>query len=291
MKIPGEWHVHTPHSCDCRSEAVPGVAMAQIPAMAKARGITAYGVSDHLHTPLTLPDIEASRAEFDALPFDPCFHFGIEASCISEWELEAVRSGRLPDQTYGIRSGGPENSRPTLALDAATVERLHIEYVIGGVHWPMYVPLQRERIIRDYHRQYLYVAAHPLVDIVAHPWWWHGGWATPEGRFLSDPWLDDFGKIPLSMHDEFAACAREHGVAVEINIGAMLFNPKYPDTFQKMYVDYLAYLAERGVTFSIGCDSHGPALSGRYGETASILGSIGIRADRLWTLPPRTSGT
>ena len=69
----------------------------------------------------------------------------------------------------------------------------------------MYVPFELDAVIRDYHRQNMFLALHPLVTIVAHPWWWMGHWADGEGNYPAEPWLDDFACIPRSMHDEFAA--------------------------------------------------------------------------------------
>ena len=79
---------------------------------------------------------------------------------------------------------------------------------LAGTHWPMYVPLEREAVIRDYHRQNMFLATHPLVDIVAHPWWWMGHWMDRDGNFPAEPWFDDFDVIPRSMHQEFAAAAK-----------------------------------------------------------------------------------
>jgi hypothetical protein len=132
----------------------------------------------------------------------------------------------------------------------------------------------------------MFLATHPLVDIVAHPWWWMGHWQSPDGRYVGDPWLDDFSKIPGSMHEEFGAAVVEHGKAIEINIGAILRNPTYPSTFAGQYLQYLATLRARGARLSLGSDCH----SARYGTdlatTETMLASIGIHDAGLWRLPP-----
>ncbi len=172
-----------------------------------------------------------------------------------------------------------------LGLTAGDVARLGIEYVVGGTHWPLYVEVERNAIIRDYHRQNLFLARHPLVTIVAHPWWWMGAWQEADKTYRSDPWLDDFGKVPASMHDEFAAVVREHGKIVEINLSAMLLTPTYPEGFKRQYLDYLAGLKAAGVTLSIGSDHH--AQHRRYGEidlayAEKMLASVGIEENDLW---------
>jgi len=101
------------------------------------------------------------------------------------------------------------------------------------------------------------------------------------------PWLDDFRRIPRSMHDELASAVVQYGKAIEINAGACLLNPTYPDTFRAQYVEYLAYLKDRGVRFSPGTDSHAwfepevgytPCL----GEIAGDLASLGLAQGNLW---------
>ncbi|MHC4886878.1 MAG: PHP domain-containing protein [Planctomycetota bacterium] len=285
MKIHSDWHIHTPHSCDCREK---GVEISTLAATMAEKGISQFGITDHIHTPYNLVDLFNSYEAFVAANPGPDFHFGVEVSVVSQWELDEIESGRELAKTYGLREGGPKDGPPAIGLSEEDIREYHIEYVIAGVHWPLYVEMERDAVIRDYHRQNLFAATHPLVTIVGHPWWWMGHWVNDEGNYLSDPWLDDFGKIPLSMHDEFAAAVVENEKAVEINLEACLFNPHYPREFTKQYADYLAYLAERKVTFSIGSDSHGPEYSPDFETAESILNDIGIGEEQLWSLPPRS---
>jgi histidinol phosphatase-like PHP family hydrolase len=287
MKITSDWHIHSPHSCDCRRKEI-GVEAADLEARAAALGITHLGITDHLHTPYNLVDIFQSWQAFSASTPGANFHFGVEASVISQWELDEIESGRSLAREEGLRQGGPAGGPMALGLSEEDISEYNIEYVIAAVHWPLYVEMTSEEVIKDYHRQNLFAATHPLVNIVAHPWWWCGHWENEEGRYLNDPWLDDFGKIPLSMHDEFAAALVEHDTAVEINLAACLFNHHYPQEFAKSYIEYLAHLAERNVRFSIGSDSHGPDYNPDFETTGKVLDEIGIDEERLWTLPART---
>ena len=128
----------------------------------------------------------------------------------------------------------------------------------------------------------MFLATHPLVNIVAHPWWWHGHWRDSDGRYTTDPWFDDFGKIPDSMHKEFAAAAIENDTVVEINIGATLLNSSYPERFKQKYLEYLAGLKSRGVKLSIGSDCHSSRYNIDFGTAASMLDSVGIRDEDFW---------
>mgnify|MGYP001064698879 CR=1 FL=1 len=282
MRITSDWHIHSRNSCD---EACMEVA--DLVRRAEASGIRDFGLTDHLHTPGNLPDLVRSRQEYVASIPPPGFHFGVEVSCVSAWELEQIASGRHGCPVYGLRQGGPAGGRLAIGLSPEDIGRLGVEYVVGGTHWPMYVPLERQEVIRDYHRQNMFLAAHPLVDIVAHPWWWMGRWQAADGSYPAEPWFDDFGRIPASLHDEFAAAAREHGTAVELNLGAVVLNPGYPDRFRHEYVEYLAGLQARGVRLSIGSDCHDRHYAVDFTAAEAMLDRAGIDAAALWRLPLR----
>ena len=257
MKLTSDWHIHSEHSCDCRGR---GLSMAGIIERAAARGLADYGVTDHYHSRANLPDIQAARAAFDACHPPSHFHFGVEATCM-----------RQP---------------PAIDLTQEDIDALGIEYVIGAAHGAGGVPRQRQPLIEDHHRQYLFLATHPLVDIVAHPWWWAGGFENPDGSYSGLPWFDDFGVIPRSMHDEFAAALVEHETAAEINPGTLV-TWHYPGRWQQQYLEYLASLAERGVALAAGSDLHDPEDL-RFDEVPARLESVGILDQHLWRLPLRT---
>ncbi len=281
MRIITDWHIHSRNSCDEAS-----LVMADLVTQASEKGIQSYGITDHLHTPHNVQDILASREEYLACRPERGFHFGIELSVVSVWELDELRV-RQERYTYGIREGGPEGAEPSLGASAESLQVLGVEYVVAGVHWPLYLPPDRNAIIADYHRQNMFLATHPLVDIIAHPWWWMGYWKDPDGRYTTDPWLDDFGKIPGSMHDEFATAAVEHGKAVEINLSATLMNPSYPESFGPQYLEYLADLAAKGVTFSIGSDCHSATYAPDFDRAGAMLDSIGLVEEDFWRLADR----
>jgi len=282
MKITSDWHIHSENSCDSACLKVQ-----DLPVDASRLGLTDYGLTDHLHTPYNLPDVEASKRDFLAANPSPHFHFGIEVSCVSQWELDELAHGGHKDPVYGLRSGGPVGAACAIGITAEDVRRLGIEYVVAGTHWPLYVPCERQAIIRDYHRQNMFLATHPLVTIVAHPWWWMGHWQHEDKTYPAEPWFDDFRVIPQSLHDEFAAAAVQNRKVVEINIWANLMNHQYPPHFVGQYMEYLAGLKARGVRLSIGSDTHQAHLEADLEGVARLLEGVGITEEDLWRLPPR----
>jgi len=60
---------------------------------------------------------------------------------------------------------------PASALSIAVIDNFGIEYVVGGRHWLLNLPVVGEAVIRDDHRQNTLLACHSLVTIVAQPWW------------------------------------------------------------------------------------------------------------------------
>jgi len=282
MQITSDWHIHSRNSCD--GACMP---VSELVSSAPDKGIRDYGLTDHIHTPYNLPDVAASREEFLANDPGPNFHFGVEASVVSQWEIDEVATGKHDKPTYGLRQGGPLGAPLAIGLSAGDIETCGIEYVVGGTHWPMYVPMEREAVIRDFHRQNMFLATHPLVGIVAHPWWWHGHWRDEDGKYTGKPWLDDFGVIPRSMHDELVDAVIANDTVVEINICAMLLNRNYPDRFKEQYLDYLAELKSRGVALCTGSDCHSEQYVIDFDSAAQMLERVGIGDEALWRLPAR----
>jgi histidinol phosphatase-like PHP family hydrolase len=254
---------------------------------AAKRGIVDFGVSDHLTTPKQFEDIDNSRAEFLTIPNSGHFHFSVEISTLSKWEIEKMESEGCGDRNFGIREGGPTDAEPSTVLTPEIYEKYGFAYVVGGVHFPLYVPWERDAVIRSYHRQNMHLATHPLITIVAHPWWFCGHWQNSDGIYDGDPWFDNFsGRIPRSMHDEFAAAVIENEKKVEINIDSFVVNPMFTDTFKRDYGDFLADLKSRGATFSIGSDCHEEQYEVNFEKAEAYLDDIGITEEDLWCYKP-----
>ena len=251
MKIKQDWHIHSEHSCDDAC-----LKMEDLVAEAGRIGILDYGISDHLHTGYNAPDIDASRKNYESIiSQNPAlkgkFHFGIEASCVSAWELDKIAKGDyVGNITYGIRSGGPKNAAPAIAVDASYIAQQGIEYVVGGVHWPLYCDYDRDSLQKDYHRQYMFLAQHKNVDILAHYLWW-----MPPRPEVENPFAD-FGDIPKAMKQELACALKENGCAFELNLCAMLLASDVTEKFKREYLDYAAEIQSMGVNLAIGGDCH-----------------------------------
>jgi len=277
MNFNQDWHIHTTNSDG-------QLAMAGLPDAAARLGIAQYGVTDHLNTQYSRPRFAGSRREYDAIlaarpELKGAFHFGIEVSSMSAWELEILRANNYEDDlTWGIRVGGPSDAAPALDIDKAFLKEFGIDYVVGGVHWALYCPPDRDALFENYHRQYMCLARHELVDILAHWLWWNPWQSERDGSEC--PFLD-FGAIPSYMKDELAQALLGNNTAFEINIGEFLFKqPFYSDEFRRDYLAYAARLQAMGVTLSIGSDTHERDYfaynQGQFAKAAELMEAAGI---------------
>ncbi|MHB0946163.1 MAG: PHP domain-containing protein [Sedimentisphaerales bacterium] len=291
MNITSDWHIHSASSYDGHIE------LKDLIKIMPKKGIVNFGVSDHLTTPMQLCDLVNSRKEFDAVKSSSGslnFRFGIEVSSMSKWEMETMIQKGLGHRDFGIREGGPYDDEAAIFLTKELVNEYDIEYVLGGVHFGLYIPFEREAVIRSYHRQNMFLANNPLVTIIAHPWWFGGHWADSDGKMTTDPWFDDFaGKIPVSMHDEFASAVVQNNKIVEISM-TLVLGALYTEKFKHDYLNYLAYLKSKNIKFSIGSDCHGPNYTIDDGsinpaevnlrKAEELLDSVGIGNEDIWCL-------
>ena len=275
MKIKQDWHIHSAHSCDDAC-----LEMEHLAFESEQMGILDYGISDHLHTRYNMPDIIASKKSYDSIiSKNPAlkhrFRFGVEASCVSEWEIDKIRRGDYQGNiTYGIRGGGPPDAKPAMDLDRADMEKLGIDYIVGGVHWGLYCGTDKDALIRDYHRQYMYMAQHKDVDILAHYLWYN---PIPG---VDNP-FSDFGGIPLSMKQELACALKQYGCAFELNLCAILLAPSLTDKFRHEYLEYAAGLQAMGIALAIGSDCHNRHYTEIDFElSAKMLEAAGIDLDK-----------
>jgi histidinol phosphatase-like PHP family hydrolase len=285
MSLTSDWHIHSQNSYDRAS-----MPLRQLITEVTAAGVRSFGVTDHVNTQLHLADLAASRAEFDACGPAPGFHFGVEVSVMAQAELDEVAAGKHESAPKGVPSARRPGCPLAIALTEAHIAEHRIEYVVGGVHWAMDPTETRDAAIRDHHRQNMFLVPHPLIDVFAHPWQWGGYGRDTGGAYTAEPWFDDFGRVPGSMHDEFAAAAVDNDTKVEINIAGMLLNAAYPDGFKRQYLDYLAGLKERGVALALGSDCHEPHYDVDLETTERMLDSVNIHDADLWTLPSRGAG-
>ena len=278
-KIRSDWHIHT--HCSCDSACMEFEDLIQD---AKTYGLEKFGVSDHLHSQYGEKDIAASRADFDkALSNHPelrdRFFFGVEASIMSTWEVDKIARGDYEyEPVYGIRRIGPADTSPIICVNDEFMEKYQIDYLIAGVHWGLYCEEKPQSVVNSYFKQYLYGAAFPYTDILAHFCWWN---PTPN---IENPFTD-FSVISESMRSELKGALLENQVALEMNLCAMLFSGAYPQSFVDEYLGWAAQMQRDGVVLSLGSDCHAPHLpTNHYEAIAERFDHYGIDPDKMFSL-------
>ena len=245
MIIRSDWHIHTQASYDA------SLSLREILQKAQELGIEKLGITDHFNfndRDFTA-DILRSAADVAALQAEfPQLVLGVELTPIEKPLFDYIaqtgtREGFLPpatDKPYDIE----------LAMPREELKALGVRYAIGASHWRVDVPnarklpLDRDVIIREWHRQQMWLACDERVTILGHPWY--------IGQGL---WYDDFTVIPRSMNQELAAALKENGKYVECSEG-MLYAPKATELFRNQYAEFLRELFEMGIPLTYGSDSH-----------------------------------
>ena len=281
MAIKTDWHIHT--HCSCDSACMEFETLVND---TKRIGITDFGVTDHYHTRIQEADIALSRKEFEETlerhpELNGHFHFGIEATLVSGWETRKIARGEYDElPVYGFRYGGPAGDEVLYDFDDAFLEKYKIEFVVGAMHWPMYCELDNEKLLKEYHRQYMFAITHPYTDILAHYLWWD--------RFLYPDFknpFDDFDKIPKSMLDEIEAALIENKVAFELNSDTILGYPGLSETFWDSYLGWASDMQRKGVVLSHGGDCHSKSLSyDKNLEAEELFKRYGIDTDKFFCL-------
>ena len=270
MKIRQNLHIHSQHSCDSACAKLNDIQKEML-----AYGMTEFGVSDHLHTHYNLCDIQSARNDFLAYRRPEQYHFGIEVSSVSQWECEKIAAGDYKiihdDPVYGLRfNEGPAGSPPCIGITEQEIKELGIEYVIGGVHWPLYSPPGRDAAYEDYFNQMMALIRNPLVDILAHPWdsvelaagdWYHN----------RDENHKDYGailNIPEELNEKLVRELLKYNKCAELNLSVLL---KLPEECCKYYWKLLARWREAGVKFTIGSDQHSANFDKIMFKAAELL--------------------
>jgi hypothetical protein len=170
----------------------------QFVAHARRNGLEEYGFSNHLHTKYNLPFLENAKAAYEKImaarpELEGEFFFGIEVSCVTQWEIDKISSGDFEgDPIYGIGGRPAEDLPLALDIDQDFLDEMGIAYVVGGAHWTMNsAAVSFGARLEDYHRQVMFLARHEFVDILAH-WLWI--WSDRDGQYY--PFFTDFSAIP-----------------------------------------------------------------------------------------------
>ena len=260
-----DWHIHSVASYDAQ------LHVADLVSQAEKQGLTDYGLTDHVNVPSWIHFLKASR-ELVRQYARPGFHFGVELTTISGY-LEAY------DRKHGTKEGYEKPAVPgpepiAFPLTAEELDECGVEYVIGAAHWILNEPRRLDVIIADLHRQNLFCACSPLVDIVGHPYCFFGTYEDKNGQQVP---FDDFSLIPQSMHRELWAAIRENGKAMEAN--ATFLSDHRPEAFRRAYAEFVRGAFEAGVPITIGTDCHGPQYNDRNDVYRKYLGEAGFRTE------------
>lgn len=294
--ITQDFHIHTHCSCDSACARIPDIVEA-----CKSLGFKHFGISDHLHTSFNLPDIEIARKEFLEFGPVPGFHFGVEATCATAWECEKIAKRDYascftctvlgkPFQTMtpidGIMYGGPAGGPLQVDLTKEDLERLGLEYVIGGVHKPNYTEHEPNAMRDDLFNQACYLVKHELVDILAHPWEGLTFWSGDRIVNRSSPMdFTLYYKIPQEYWDELAHLLISNKKLAELN-GPSIIN-YLPDDVRPYYMEKMAEWRDKGVKFTFGSDLHKAQYRSEYKEKMEkLLVEYGF-SEADFGLPPR----
>ena len=269
-----DWHVHSRFSpCGHRLATLDLIATD-----AKRHGIAQLGVCDHLHGTFSLTQIRACRDQYDSLTGRfPGMRLGVEVSVIRRSDLECRA-------TLATIRGHDADWIPTdlaLCISEELVAELRLDYVVGAAHWALGANEGHKSVMEAFHTQMLFIASHPCVDILAHPWCCptdrHGVWDPTVAL-----WLMDFRTIPRSMHDELCAAALQYGTAVEVNARLIDLGHRCSPQFAEMYMDYLCGLYEAGVQLAFGSDCHDCGYTPPTRVAESYIQCLEMEPRRWW---------
>lgn len=288
-----DWHIHTVASCDAT------MTYKELIKSAKEAGITDFGITEHVDYKFMIRHLQFSRKMFET-DYVEGMHFGVELNPVPYFEFEYARNyegniyppmpgGQLPQFVEGfghdpeLLRKNRENPEPLqLAMTEEEIRANKVEYVIAATHYVRNTENTPESNIRDFHHQQMFCATDSRVDVVGHPWW--GVWSPAihfetieTGKMTERCWFQDFGIIPQSMHDEFAAALLETGKSVEMSISALI-NPAPTDKYKYQYAEYIRMLFERGIPVTIGTDSHDNYRNEQEIAT-KFLGAVGFKAE------------
>ena len=257
MKIRQNLHIHSQHSCDSASATLADIQKEML-----KYGMTEFGLSDHLHTHYNLCDIQGARNDFLCAERPGSFHFGIEVSSVSEWECRKIAEGDYKrcgdDPVYGLRfAEGPADSPACIGITEQEIRSLGIEYVIAGVHWPLYSKPDRESAWQDYFHQMMQLIQNPLVTILAHPWdsleMAAGNWYQHRDSNHID--YEALLFIPEELNNQLMNALIRYDKPAELNL-SVLNSPRLPESCRKYYWNLFAQWREAGVKFTLGSDQH-----------------------------------
>ena len=241
-----DMHIHT-WRIGCANETMK---LADIVPACQRAGNQWIAITDHLNTPEQLPTHRLILDDIRNLRTDLPVYFGVELN------FTGCDEGFVFD--------------PEIQADYG------FQFAIGGIHSTYLEAFDLDRLVEIQHRHHLRTCRDELVDVLVHPYWFGAG----EFRQKGFPPFESVRAVPERLTRELAQAARETRTAIEINAGANLVNR--PEDYLRAYLDYLAILAEEGVTFASASDAHDIHQLERVRLAWEALDRLGVGEDRLW---------
>ncbi len=276
MKIKQNFHIHSHHSCDSACATIRDIQKEQ-----EALGVAVFGLSDHLHTRYNLPDVVSAYRDYLGILPHKDFHFGVEITCMTQWECEAINSGDFTpisdEPIYGLRRDVPKQGKYCLDITDEEIRANGIEFIVAGVHWPDGFPKTLADSIDNLFVQEMFLASHPLVDVVAHPWYplelTAGDWFRHRDQAHID-W-NAHTAIPRELNDQLGAEMLKHGKLAEINLSEIVGRP---DCVVTARMECYARWREAGLKFTIGSDQHSAhADAAQFAAAEKLLNQYGFQ--------------
>lgn len=290
MKILQDLHIHSHHSFDSACATLSNIRLDH-----EDMGIRHYAVTDHLNTRYSISDIESCRHDFLRGNFPPNFHFGVEAAITAAWESERiaagdyVAAGDIPITGFRMDER-PFDGRMCIALEEEDIRKYGIELVVAGVHWPLGFPETHAGVLDNYFQQQMFLANHPLVHVIAHPWESLGHAAGDWFHHRDKQHIDwsVFRDIPQEMDDLLCEAMLKNGKFAEINIG---FMTGIPEEVMRLRMERSRRWRDAGLKFTCGSDQHSEHPNPeRFSQMERILDEYGF-TEEDFALPPSLNAT
>ena len=242
-----DFHIHTARvGCADATMEIPTIVK-----RCEQRTLTAIAITDHVDQPDGLQANLQIKRDLENIDTNIDLYFGLEASYVAP-DHEFFYNEQMKE-TYGF------------------------QFAIGGVHATYLDEYDPARIVEVRHRYYLEVCQNPLIDVLAHPYWF----SSAEFQAKGWPRFDSMLPVPPSYARELGQVAKETNTAIEIN-GGNVSSLNRSDLYIDAYIDFLTLIAEQGPAFSIGSDAHDLRSLGRIEAAWTVPERIGIGADRIW---------
>lgn len=245
-----DYHIHT-HYVGCANQTM------KIPAIlerCRELGRTSIAITDHCDSEVELQKNRLIRQELEYT--DPAgleIFFGCELSALDSDARLALDEEGKNREGFEIVIGAPHSVGPA---DGASVLQLI------------------ERLVELMCK----VAANPIVDVLAHPWWLNGREFINQfqGKFTT------LEMVPDELTRKLAETCIRHRTAIELNGTGILAAFDGPAGLRDSYPAYVARLVELGCTIALGSDAHDIRDIETVALVQKVLEEIRIPGAQLW---------